>query len=105
MELAQWCKIYSGAPFRLDSEAKKDVERSAAVVQDIIASGKAIYAVNTGFGKLADRRIETSDLTLLQHKLILSHSAGTGPALAPEIVRLIMALKVGSLARGASGFR
>jgi len=105
MELAQWCKIYSGASFRLDSEAKKDVERSAAVVQDIIESGKAIYAVNTGFGKLADRRIETSDLELLQRKLILSHSAGTGPALAPEIVRLIMALKVGSLARGASGVR
>jgi len=105
MELAQWCKIYSGASFSLDSEAKRDVERSAAVVQDIIASGKAIYAVNTGFGKLADRRIETSDLELLQRKLILSHSAGTGPALAPEIVRLIMALKVGSLARGASGVR
>ena len=63
------------------------------------------YGVNTGFGKLASVRIADADLATLQRNLILSHAVGTGPALPDSVVRLILAMKAASLARGASGVR
>ncbi len=63
------------------------------------------YGVNTGFGKLASVRIADGDLATLQRNLILSHAVGTGPALPDGVVRLILAMKAASLARGASGVR
>ena len=65
----------------------------------------AVYGVNTGFGKLASLKIAPKDTAKLQENLILSHCCGVGEPLAPEIVRLVMALKLGSLGRGASGVR
>ena len=64
-----------------------------------------VYGVNTGFGKLASTRISESDLEQLQLNLIRSHSVGVGEPLAPAVVRLMLALKAASLARGASGVR
>jgi histidine ammonia-lyase len=63
------------------------------------------YGVNTGFGKLASVRIADADLATLQRNLILSHAVGTGPALPDGVVRLLLAMKAASLARGASGVR
>ncbi|MFP4451266.1 MAG: histidine ammonia-lyase, partial [Rhodosalinus sp.] len=65
----------------------------------------AVYGVNTGFGKLATVRIPAADTATLQRKLILSHAAGVGEPLEPETVRLMLALKLLSLGRGASGVR
>ena len=103
--LAHWREILSGAPVRLAPAARPQVERAAAVIADILAQDDAVYGINTGFGKLASKRIADDDLALLQKNLILSHSVGVGPALPESIVRLILALKIGSLARGASGVR
>jgi histidine ammonia-lyase len=61
--------------------------------------------VNTGFGKLASVRIAPQDTETLQRNLILSHCCGVGDALEPATVRLMMALKLLSLGRGASGVR
>ena len=69
----------------------------------LVKRGEAIYGVNTGFGKLAKARIADRDLDALQINLVRSHAAGTGEALAPDTVRLIMVLKLKSLARGYSG--
>ena len=91
--------------FVLADEAFADVRGSAAILAEKIASGDAIYGVNTGFGKLASVRIEDDRLTELQKNLVRSHSAGFGPPLPLDIVRLIMALKCISLGRGASGVR
>ena len=63
------------------------------------------YGVNTGFGKLASVRIADADLAKLQSNLIVSHAVGTGPALPDGVVRLLLAMKAASLARGASGVR
>ncbi len=63
------------------------------------------YCINTGFGKLASTRIAPDQTALLQRNLILSHCCGVGPATPEPIVRLMMALKVISLGRGASGVR
>jgi histidine ammonia-lyase len=76
-----------------------------AAVQSIIDSDKVVYGINTGFGKLASTRISNDHLTQLQRNLVLSHSVGTGELLAASVVRLVLATKVVSLARGHFGVR
>jgi len=93
------------APIALAPSAYAAIEASAATIQRIVARGDAAYGINTGFGKLAKTRIPDEQLELLQRNLILSHSVGTGSLIDDNIVRLIMALKIGSLARGYSGIR
>ena len=94
-----------GATLAIDDEARSAIAASAAVVQRAAAGKAPVYGVNTGFGKLASTRISSEDLATLQLNLIRSHSVGVGEPLAPEVVRLVLALKAGSLARGASGVR
>jgi len=93
------------APIALAPSAYAVIEASAATIHRIVARGDAAYGINTGFGKLAKTRIPDEQLELLQRNLILSHSVGTGNLIDDSIVRLIMALKIGSLARGYSGIR
>jgi len=81
------------------------VRRSAAAVDRLIARGGAVYGVNTGFGLLAQTRIPAGQLTILQRNLVLSHSAGVGRWLPDAVVRLVLVLKIGSLAQGFSGVR
>jgi histidine ammonia-lyase len=93
----------SGAPVALDRAAKPQVEAAAALVRDA-ASGKVpVYGVNTGFGKLASVKIAAEDTETLQRNLILSHCCGVGEPLDDATTRLMMALKLLSLGRGASG--
>jgi len=94
-----------GVALEIDADARAAIAASAAVVQRAAAGQAAVYGVNTGFGKLASTRISEADLATLQLNLIRSHSVGVGEPLAPEVVRLVLALKAGSLARGASGVR
>ncbi|SKA29816.1 histidine ammonia-lyase [Consotaella salsifontis] len=96
---------HDGGAVRLAPEAIAGVEKSSAAVAAIAAGDAPVYGVNTGFGKLAQVQVSKGDLALLQRNLILSHCCGVGAPLAPEIVRLIMALKLVSLGRGASGVR
>ncbi|MBM3520230.1 MAG: histidine ammonia-lyase, partial [Alphaproteobacteria bacterium] len=79
------------------------IDRSAAAVARLLASGDPIYGVNTGFGKLAKTRIATADLNALQINIVRSHAAGVGAPLDGGIVRLILLLKLNALAQGASG--
>ncbi len=81
------------------------VDASAAVVRRAAEGDAPVYGVNTGFGKLASTRIDEADLATLQLNLIRSHSVGVGEPLAPAVVRLMLAMKAASLARGASGVR
>jgi histidine ammonia-lyase len=103
--LRNWEAVLRGAALPLDPASRGAVERGAAAVARVIASGDVAYGVNTGFGKLASVRIPAADLGALQRNLILSHACGVGPALPAEVVRLILAMKAASLARGASGVR
>ena len=89
----------------LDPSAWPAVDASAATVQAVLAEGRVAYGVNTGFGSLARTRISNAQVTELQRRLVLSHMAGTGPLLDDRVVRLILILKVNSLARGFSGVR
>ncbi|EGU40092.1 histidine ammonia-lyase [Vibrio ichthyoenteri ATCC 700023] len=89
----------------LDSAAFSDIEQSTQVVEQVIAQGRTVYGINTGFGLLANTRIEPQDLEVLQKSIVLSHAAGIGQLMADETVRLMMVLKINSLARGYSGIR
>ncbi|MAG96719.1 MAG: histidine ammonia-lyase [Alphaproteobacteria bacterium] len=79
------------------------IEAAAALVQKAAKGDEAIYGVNTGVGKLASVKIAAADTTTLQRNLILSHCCGVGEALDSPTTRLMMALKLLSLGRGASG--
>ena len=104
--LAQLQAIYwSGESARLDHTFDAAISRSAARIAEIASGSEPVYGVNTGFGKLASIKIAAEDTATLQRNLILSHCCGLGEPLAPEIVRLVMALKLISLGRGASGVR
>ena len=92
-------------PLALGAGCRKAVEAAAKTVADIVVSGETVYGVNTGFGKLAQTRIDDDRLADLQRNIVLSHATGTGPLLDDRAVRLTMALKVLSLARGHSGVR
>lgn len=101
--LADWRRIHEGASLRLDPACHGAIERSAAAVHAILARGEPVYGINTGFGKLAMVRIESGDLATLQRNIVLSHAAGTGAPMPVPVARLMMALKLASLAQGASG--
>jgi histidine ammonia-lyase len=89
----------------IDESARRGVDAARAAVQAIVREGRVVYGVNTGFGRLARTIIPPARLAELQSNLVLSHSAGTGPLLAGSVVRLVIALKAISLARGHSGAR
>ena len=93
------------APVRLDRTAKPDVDRAAAAIAEAAAGETPVYGVNTGFGKLASVRVAAKDTAKLQRNLILSHCCGVGDPVSRRHARLMMALKLLSLGRGASGVR
>ena len=103
--LSDWRAIWHGAPARLDPGSAPAIAASAAAVARILAKGEPVYGINTGFGKLASVRIDDADLATLQRNIVLSHAAGTGAPSPVAVVRLMMALKLASLAQGASGIR
>ena len=105
MTLADWRAIYRGGECALDPASRPLVARAAATIDAVVASGEPVYGINTGFGKLAGMRIAARDLETLQRNLVLSHASGVGKPMPVPVVRLMMALKLGSLGQGASGVR
>jgi histidine ammonia-lyase len=100
------CAVARGfAPVTIAPDAARRAMRSRARVEAALASGATIYAVNTGFGKLAHVRIPAEQIRELQHNLILSHAAGVGPPLAEDVVRAAMLLRANVLLRETSGAR
>ncbi|MBV1839502.1 histidine ammonia-lyase [Photobacterium ganghwense] len=89
----------------LANYAYDDMLTSTQVVDNIIKEDKVVYGINTGFGLLANTRIAVEDLETLQRSIVLSHAAGIGEFMDDCTVRLMMALKINSLARGYSGIR
>ncbi|WP_313803842.1 histidine ammonia-lyase [Sphingobium sp.] len=105
VSLSQWQAIHDGSALRLDPACAPRIVAGAAAVERILARHEPVYGINTGFGKLASVKIGDADLATLQRNIVLSHAAGTGAPSPVPIVRLMMALKLASLAQGASGIR
>lgn len=105
-DLATLRKVHAGATaLRLSPQVAGLVAAARSAVERAVGDGGTYYGINTGFGLLANTRIAADDLAELQRRIVLSHAAGTGPALDDRTVRLAMALKAIGLARGHSGVR
>jgi len=89
----------------LAAAARERVAQSRRVVEKIVAEGRTVYGVNTGFGKLSDVRIEPSQLRELQLNLVRSHSCGLGSPLSEAEARAMLLLRANVLALGYSGCR
>ncbi len=102
--LAQLATIWRGTgPVTLADSARPDIEAAHALVVQAAKGGEPVYGVNTGFGKLASVKIAADKIELLQRNLVLSHCCGVGETLDAPTTRLMLALKLLSLGRGASG--
>ncbi|HYO64104.1 MAG TPA: histidine ammonia-lyase [Pyrinomonadaceae bacterium] len=93
------------ARVRLAREARGRMEASRRAVERIVAEGRIVYGVNTGFGKLSDISIPEGELRELQLNLVRSHACGLGPPLSAEETRAMMLLRANVLALGFSGAR
>ena len=100
---AQLKLLYTSPSISLSEEAKGNVSRAHEFLLDVVASGRTVYGVNTGFGQLAHVRVGEDELHQLQENIIRSHAAGLGEPLPPAIVRWMLLFKVCGLIRGHSG--
>jgi len=89
----------------LAEDARTRAEQARQVVEQIVASGRTVYGVNTGFGKLSDVSIQSSELRELQLNLVRSHSCGLGAPLSEAEARAMLLLRANVLAAGFSGAR
>src|ERR1700739_3917137 len=104
LTLAELRRVYaSPVKVRIDAAAMRAIRDSHAATSRLAAGDAPAYGINTGFGLLAQTRIPTSQRALLQRNIILSHSAGVGPLLDEDVVRLTLVLKLASLLQGFSG--
>jgi histidine ammonia-lyase len=105
VSLEDLARVLAGAAVVLDPSFWPRVEAASVIVAEAANAQAPAYGINTGFGKLASVRIAPAETALLQRNLIVSHCCGVGPPTPEPIVRLMMALKIVSLGRGASGVR
>ena len=90
-------RVAGGVPVAISDQVGERIEKSRAVVDELLAEGHTLYGINTGFGKLSNKRIPADQVVALQRNLILSHSAGVGKPLSRVAVRGIMVLRLNSL--------
>jgi len=105
MDCAALAAVGAGRGVRLSADAARQMEASRAAVERALAGEAPVYGVSTGFGHLANRRIEPDQVSALQLNLVRSHAAGVGPALPAPSVRALLALRAHALALGRSGVR
>ena len=106
LSLKQMRRVYEEPlQLRLSTDCLPKIKAATETVQQVIAQGRTVYGVNTGFGLLANTHIPDEELKQLQRSIVLSHAAGVGKLMDEATVRLVMVLKINSLARGYSGIR
>jgi len=95
----------SGRKVDIADEAAARIAAGRAAIEQILAEGRTVYGVNTGFGKLADKRIPDGSLKQLQTNLVRSHAGGVGRPLSEGESRAMLLLRANVLAKGFSGCR
>jgi histidine ammonia-lyase len=103
--LEQVAAVAGGMGALLDAGARSAVREARLRTEEAVLSGRPVYGVNTGFGRLAGTVVDREDLGRLQRNLLLSHACGTGPLFEEPVTRVMMFLRAASLARGRSGIR
>lgn len=89
----------------LTDDARRKIEAARETIERILAEGRVVYGVNTGFGKLADVHIPRAQIETLQLNLVRSHACGVGRPLSPDETRAMLILRANALALGYSGCR
>jgi histidine ammonia-lyase len=89
----------------LTQETREKVNASAAAVEQIVANGKPVYGINTGFGPLCTTMISSDQTRKLQENILKSHAVGLGEPIPTEIAKLMLVLKLHALAKGYSGIK
>ncbi len=97
--------VLQGTACELAPGARERVRQGRRVIERAVAGGQVVYGLNTGFGELAQVRIDPDKLLALQRRLLLSHAAGVGEPLPDAAVRGMLLLRANTLARGHSGVR
>lgn len=87
------------------ASAAQQINDCRKSVQALVASGKAVYGVNTGFGPLCDTRISDDDIAKLQHNLLISHAVGVGSPISKLLSKVMLICKIHALSKGYSGVR
>jgi histidine ammonia-lyase len=97
--------IYEDLERTIDSlyHDKSALEKSRAIVNRVLDDGNSYYGINTGFGFLANKKIDAEQLEKLQHNLLLSHAVGLGDSIPKNITKLMLQLKIVALSLGYSG--
>ena len=88
---------------KLSRKATEKVNKNRQIVDQLANGTKAVYGINTGFGPLCDTMISPADTSILQYNILKSHSVGVGKPIPKEIAKLMLILKLQSLAQGFSG--
>src|SRR6185295_14769075 len=98
--------LQEGAKVDLHTSAKNKINRCRKFLEERLKNDSSpVYGVNTGFGALHHIKISASEIGSLQQNLVRSHACGTGEEVCNEIVRLMLLIKINSLALGHSGIR
>ena len=100
-----YAAVFERAEARLSEGARGRMQASRRVVEEVVESGRAVYGVNTGFGKLATVRISREEIRHLQLNLVRSHAVGMGTPLLKAETRAVILLRANALAKGLSGVR
>lgn len=103
--LVQVEEVARGLRVVLPASALRKVAASRRTLEKVLASGRPVYGVNTGFGDLASTRISPQRLAAVQRNLVLSHACGVGEPLDASEARGILFLRLNELAKGCSGVR
>lgn len=98
--------LHEGQTLVLAPEARQRVRHCRTYLDTKLVHNSALhYGINTGFGSLCNIRISDADIEQLQLNLVRSHAAGAGDAVPPELVKIMLLLKIQSLAQGYSAVR
>jgi len=103
-QIYEWANSGDGEiQISLDPNSLKKMQVSRDYVHQVVADGKPVYGINTGFGALSNKFINTENLAELQVNLIRSHCTGVGRPFGRTISRAVMILRANCLAGGNSG--
>lgn len=97
--------VANGRGVRLDPAVLPRIERSRAAVEQLVAEGRVVYGITTGFGRFKDKIISADQVRQLQLNLVRSHAVGVGPELPETAVRAMLLVRANTLALGYSGVR
>src|SRR3954454_13619758 len=103
VSLADLLDVARGAPVQLTEGALERIAAGRRVVDEVLASGRAVYGLTTGVGHNRDVRVPDAELVGQQYMIVRTHSGGFGPALPAEVSRAAMAVRLVGLTRGVSG--